>query len=324
MAVAVIDQVETSPIPASGPRVPPYACPIDRALLTPSKSALACPECDMQFPIVRGVPVLINDANSVFCIADYTGDSGYQGASGYAGSLDSSGPLRRAYRRFAMALAEAPLAKVNLDPIALIRERMPNARILIIGSGERDRSDRVVVTDVAFARNVDCICDGHDLPFADGSFDAVLAEAVLEHVCDPQRVAGEIARVLSSGGLVYALTPFLQPVHMGAYDFSRFTYLGHRRLFRQFDELKSGVAGGGMASAVLLTRSMLTSLTDRAMMRSILRLIGLIITWPLRFLDVAFVQTDSGYNAACATYFFGQKRETPISDREIIGLFRGR
>jgi hypothetical protein len=54
--------------------------------------------------------------------------------------------------------------------------------------------------------------------------------------------------VLKDGGIVYAETPFMQQVHGSAYDFTRFTWLGHRRLFRKFKEIKSGTCGGpGMA-----------------------------------------------------------------------------
>ena len=50
--------------------------------------------------------------------------------------------------------------------------------------------------------------------------------------------------VYKDDGLVYADTPFMQQVHMGRYDFTRFTYLGHRRLFRKFEEIDSGAVSG--------------------------------------------------------------------------------
>ena len=65
--------------------------------------------------------------------------------------------------------------------------------------------------------------DGHSIPLADGSVDGVIVQAVLEHVLEPTIVADEIHRVLRTGGIVYADTPFLQQVHEGAYDFTRFT-----------------------------------------------------------------------------------------------------
>jgi ubiquinone/menaquinone biosynthesis C-methylase UbiE len=67
------------------------------------------------------------------------------------------------------------------------------------------------------------VADGHQLPIADGSVDGVWIQAVLEHVLDPSIVVQEIHRVLTPGGVVYAETPFMQPVHEGAYDFTRFS-----------------------------------------------------------------------------------------------------
>jgi len=44
--------------------------------------------------------------------------------------------------------------------------------------------------------------DARYLPFKDGSFDAVITIALLEHIPDPERVLCEIARVLRTGGIV--------------------------------------------------------------------------------------------------------------------------
>ena len=92
---------------------------------------------------------------------------------------------------------------------------------------------------------------------ADDSCDAVVVQAVLEHVLDPQVVVDEINRVLKPGGLVYAETPFMQQVHAGRYDFSRYSDAGHRWLFRQFEEVDRGLSaalgdGGRDAVAVYI------------------------------------------------------------------------
>jgi ubiquinone/menaquinone biosynthesis C-methylase UbiE len=51
------------------------------------------------------------------------------------------------------------------------------------------------------------VADGHDLPFAAGTFDACWARAVLVHTEDPQQVVAELARVLRPGGRVVLSEP---------------------------------------------------------------------------------------------------------------------
>ncbi len=55
-----------------------FVCPIDKQALWPEQDSLACRTCGTRFPIVNGVPVLINDQNSVFQVADYLGAAAYK------------------------------------------------------------------------------------------------------------------------------------------------------------------------------------------------------------------------------------------------------
>jgi SAM-dependent methyltransferase len=50
-------------------------------------------------------------------------------------------------------------------------------------------------------------CDGELLPFAEGSFDLIFSEMVLEHLKRPQEVFKEVARVLVPKGSFVSLTP---------------------------------------------------------------------------------------------------------------------
>jgi len=108
----------------------------------------------------------------------------------------------------------------------------------------------LIEIDVSIGSRTVAIVDAHDIPFANNTFDCVIAQAMLEHVADPYRCVKDIYRVLKAGGCVYAETAFMQQVHGGAYDFTRFTHAGHRRLFKPFQEIESGaVCGTGMALA---------------------------------------------------------------------------
>jgi SAM-dependent methyltransferase len=49
--------------------------------------------------------------------------------------------------------------------------------------------------------------DGYELPFAAGSFEAVLLVAILEHTREPWRIVAEVRRVLKRGGRTIVVVP---------------------------------------------------------------------------------------------------------------------
>ncbi|HEY5679623.1 MAG TPA: class I SAM-dependent methyltransferase [Pseudomonadales bacterium] len=62
------------------------------------------------------------------------------------------------------------------------------------------------------SRRVDFIlATGHNLPFADATFDKVICAEVLEHIHDYENVLGEIHRVLKPGGTLAVSVPRFGP-----------------------------------------------------------------------------------------------------------------
>lgn len=151
-----------------------YVCPADHAPLVREGSGMRCTTCDVAYPVVRGVPILIHDANSVFSRADYVESGGYAGASGYCGPADRSSGVRRKYREFARLLSQAPVPGAEgVDDLKSLLLADFGKRVLVVGAGDGERLPNVVRTDVALADGIDCVCDAHDLPFQDGTFDVV-------------------------------------------------------------------------------------------------------------------------------------------------------
>jgi SAM-dependent methyltransferase len=181
----------------------------------------------------------------------------------------------------------------------------------------------LVESDVSFGPRTSLICDAHDIPFEDRSFDGVIAQAVLEHVVDPYRCCEEIHRVLKEDGVVYAETPFMQQVHGAPYDFTRFTDLGHRRLFRRFEEIDSGaVCGPGMALAWSYQYFLLSFSTSRTL-RTILRAVASLTSFYLKYFDYYLINKPAALDAASGYYFLGRKTAQVLSDQELMKFFRG-
>jgi SAM-dependent methyltransferase len=187
----------------------------------------------------------------------------------------------------------------------------------------QDTRIELVETDVALAPRTSLIADAHDLPFANESFDGVIAQAVLEHVIDPVRCVAEMHRVLKANGLIYGETPFMQQVHMGAFDFTRFTHSGHRRLFRYFEEIESGAScGPGMALA-WAWQYFLLSFASRPLSRALARGVASLSAFWLKYFDYFLVSRPGAIDAASGFYFIGRKAKVPHPDRSIVTEYRG-
>jgi SAM-dependent methyltransferase len=107
-----------------------------------------------------------------------------------------------------------------------------DALVLDCGSGDRKFADpRVVAFEYMPFELPNIFGDGHALPFADETFDIVFSQAVMEHMRDPYLASREIMRVLKPGGLVYAESAFMQPLHAVPYHFFNTTPWGFESLF---------------------------------------------------------------------------------------------
>lgn len=111
-------------------------------------------------------------------------------------------------------------------------ERHANGFVLDMGAGNRmDYYKNVINYEIVPYDSTDVLGVGEELPFKDGSIDAVFSSAVLEHVKDPFRCAKEIIRVLKPGGELICCVPFLQPYHGYPHHYYNMTHQGLRNLF---------------------------------------------------------------------------------------------
>lgn len=295
------------------------ACPRCRHKL----ADFACERCSVHFPTVDGVPVLLHEARSLFKITDFTAHR--------ETTYKKSAPLKRTLKRLLPSISVNLKAEANFRAFfAQTRAVTERPRVLVIGGAVAGEGwanlppdIELVETDVAFGPRTALICDAHDLPFADATFDGIVAQAVLEHVLDPAQCVREMHRVLKSGGAVYAETPFMQQVHAGRYDFTRFTHLGHRYLFRGFEEIASGAVAGPGTALAWAWCYFLQSFFRHRTLGNIAFACGSLTAFWLKYFDYWLVNRPAAYDSASCYYFLGRKTETTLSGAELITNYRG-
>ena len=254
-------------------------------LITESQQ-IRCLKCGAHYPIIHDRPVLLRQDNFVFTINDY---------------LLAAPPSTQAsgLKRFIPTPSVNLASNRVLDRLKSILTPSKTATVLVVGGGrQRSWLDqrlgtgthlKLIYSDIDVGADVDLFCDGHDLPFVDGCVDAVITTAVLEHVLYPERVAAEIHRVLKTGGLLYSELPFMQQVHEGAYDFTRYTLSGHRRLFNGFTEIETGMVAGPATALVWAIENLALALVRRPVSRTLTKAgIRLLFAW-LKWLDYLLV-----------------------------------
>jgi SAM-dependent methyltransferase len=303
------------------------ACPGCRSTLVRAGDRYRChsSSCELArddgFPHVGRWPVLVDFRESIVAAERFNGE-------------DEAAPL--VGRRWAVQRLPEPLravwkprnrvAAANIDRL-LAEARGNSPLVLVVGGGTMGNGTealyatervRLIGFDVYRSPLTQFVADAHQIPLIDDCVDAVVIQAVLEHVLDPIKVVAEIARVLSPGGVVYAETPFLQQVHAGPYDFVRYTGSGHRYLFRAFEEIAAGpVAGPGTAlawSVDHLTRGLTRSELAGKVARGL-------VFW-LRYLD-ALVPHAYAMDSASAYYFLGRLDDRRLEPGEIVDYYRG-
>lgn len=293
------------------------------ALTLSAENHLVCQSCGHQTTTLNSIPVLMSKSNSLFPQSAYKAETGY-----------GRPPVKRhTFRSKIKNLV--PKSSVNLA-----RERMfsklakdygkSDCMILVIGCGNQERqlerhfpdnNTVFVFCDVDKGANADIFCDAHELPFKSGIFEGIISTAVMEHVIRPDQVAAEIHRVLKHDGFIYSEIPFLQSVHEGAYDFTRYTLSGHRRLYEKFEEIDTGmVAGPGTALSWQIIE-FAKMLSQNGRISRGLTIIARIVFFWIKYSDYIFQHNPKALDAASCTYFYGKRQDHPIDPSDIIARY---
>lgn len=117
--------------------------------------------------------------------------------------------------------------------------------------------------------------------------------------------------------------PFLQRVHEGAYDFTRYTLSGHRRLMNGFGEIDSGPVAGPGTSLAWAIEGFVVALSRNERVKLVLRTLVRCSFFWLSRLDRWIAHRPEALDSASCTYFLGQKKSEKVSDKKIIDGYRG-
>lgn len=288
--------------------------------------------CKKVFPIQNGIPILLNEDNSIFRISDFLKEKLTTFELNGHKLFSIKNFLKNKVNKLLPSLSNNLSAQNNFITLQNYLRKKISPKVLIIGGGVvtvgtdillKDKNILFVESDVSFGSRTNFILDCHNIPFNSNTFDCVILQAVLEHVLDPTRCIDEVHRVLNKYGLVYAATPFMQQVHMRKYDFTRFTYLGHRRLLRQFEEIESGIFAGTGVALGWSIRYFFRSLSNNKFIINMLDILSRLIFFWLKYIDYLTHNNTGTYDAASGFYFIGQKSSSVLKDKDLIKLYKG-
>ena len=281
-----------------------------------SDSEIKCGYCKEVFPIIKNTPILLSDSNLLFTKAssiDLT-------SSGFGSGLSAT---------VSKILPDLTLNTFQDHALEKFINSLANgSRCLIVGAGDDDsikqkielQGGLVTVTDVIHSEIVDYVCDVTALPFEDSQFDAVFIIAVLEHVVDPIQSVSEISRVLKENALVFSAIPFMQQVHMGCFDFQRYTLLGHRWLYSSFELIELAPTSGSGSALLWSITSFLQSFSKSNSFSLFAKAFVRIFLFWIKYFDLLQKNIP---DFALASYFIGRnKKDKVVDERQLIELYK--
>jgi SAM-dependent methyltransferase len=289
-------------------------CPCCGTKLNENLSILNCEFCHEKYSLIGGVPILFTKKNTIF----NTDTAKNLRSSGFKSSLVKFG---------SKVLPDITNNYFQQKALDRFLNKIEGSSCLVIGAGDdlgiknslQYRNNSAIYTDVIASNAIDYVCDVESLPFLDGQFDVVLVIAVLEHVVNPQLAVSEISRVLKNNGLVFSAIPFMQQVHMGRFDFQRYTLLGHRWLFKAFSLEEMGKTSGAGSALLWSISSFFESFFKCMLYKFSVKLCVRSLLFWIKYFD--FLQMNAN-NYCLGSYFIGKNKKSKVlTCKELIDLY---
>ena len=261
-----------------------------------------------------GVPILTDQAAAPFSTDDFISAARNPQAATRTERVTAliPGPFRTARSD----------AQLRAFVARLARARGTQASVLLVCSTDAQRLCGLLAEGGARIQcvgitpgigGVDAWCDAAHLPFADGSFDAVVVRHGLRASLRPADAAAELARVTAHGGLVYAEEPFVQATLAGPADFHRFTHLGLRGLFLGCEELDSGIVDGPGAAAASGWRQLWWSIPRSPRLGFVFQAFASLHSFFWKYFDGWLAARPRAVDSAASVFFIGSRSERTLA-----------
>lgn len=261
---------------------------------------LRCRECGAKYDIVNGVPYLL----------DVKAEGGHRDLNR---TFEFKSGIRNSHifktLKYIFGADFVPYDPLNKFNDLFLGKDYRKRLVLNMGSGSTRHAESMVNIDIEHLPNVDIVADGSCLPFSSCVFDAVISEAVIEHVRDLGCFMKELKRVLKKNGAVFVVAPFVHHFHAYPNDFQRYSLEGLKVIFEDFDEVESGVYRGPSVALVNFLSEYAASLfCSRPQARILLKSIFTLFLFPIKFLDIFLNKRPDAFVLAHCVYYIGMKR----------------
>lgn len=160
-------------------------------------------------------------------------------------------------------------------------------RILNAGSSSVRYGENCINVDIQNKKNIDFVCDIHQIPSSLGEFDAIICNAVLQYCRSPETVAKQFYRVLKPGGYLFVDAPWIQPFCFNTPDRFRFSQDALKQIFSDFQIIKIGSSIRSGSAFAMLGVHIAQNLTRNKYLNYGLSMIASIILYLFRWIATA-------------------------------------
>jgi SAM-dependent methyltransferase/uncharacterized protein YbaR (Trm112 family) len=164
--------------------------------------------------------------------------------------------------------------------------------------------------DIIEKQDTSIIADGHVMPFPDGLFDIVIAQATIKHLRNPYVFVEEVNRILKPNGFFYCEVAYLLAYHKWPGDYVRFTPLGIKELLIKFNIIASSFTRGpGYTIAELLSiySAALFSFNYKPLYSFLLKVFSWLFL-PVKYLDCFMLKNQWSDYIGQVNYCIAQKK----------------